>query len=135
MKYTGMGPQPDDLYLPSGWVCTQWDGTILTFTRDDGRFELVATPSATTPQYADLGLLQCWEMTVHQRCEDFTSETLIGHVPTQQAAATGLRASMKAINRALQETEATEWLVLSPILAEIEVPSAMSLTAGTENTS
>jgi hypothetical protein len=133
MKYTTMRPQPSDRSLPSGWICTQWTATTLTVTRDGGRFELVAIPTSTAMQCADLGMGQCWEVTAHQRHGDLTNETLIGHVPTQKAAATVLRASMNAINRALHETETTEWMALSSVLAEIEVPYAIALGADVED--
>lgn len=126
-----MRPVPDDCSLPPGWVCTQWTTTALTVICDSGRFELVAT--RTEPPSTDLGLMKCWAVTAHQRHGDLTSEMLIGHVPTQETAATVLRASMAAINHALQETDATEWMALGSVLAEIEVPSAMSLATEVED--
>jgi hypothetical protein len=71
-------------------------------------------------------------VTARQQYDDLTSETLIGHVLTQEAAATVVRASMDAINCALQETDATEWLALRSVLAGIEVPSGMSLAPDSE---
>jgi hypothetical protein len=124
-----MSPLPEDVQLPSGWVCKHVDADVLVFVRSTGELEVEAACVDGT-QPLPFELTQCWEVTCRLRARESASECSIGRVTTRAAAVAALRSCMEHANRLVRRDGSTGTLTPSAIAAGVdlrgEVPSPTS---------
>lgn len=124
-----MSPLPEDVQLPSGWVCKRIETDELVFARSAGGLEVEAT-FVDGAQPLPFELTQCWEVTCRLRARESASECSIGRVTTRAAAVEALQSCMEHANRLVRRDGSTDTLTPGAIAGEIdlrgEIPSPTS---------
>ena len=121
-----MSPLPEDVQLPSGWVCKRIEADELVFAHGTGGLEVEAACVDET-QPLPFDLTRCWEVVCRLRAGESSSECSVGRVTTRAAAVEALRSCMKHANRLVGRGGSTEALTPGAIAADVdlrgEVPS------------
>jgi hypothetical protein len=137
MEGMDMSPLPEDVQLPSGWVCKRIDADELVFAHGTGGLEVEAACIDGT-QPLPFELTQCWEVTCRLRARESASECSIGRVTTRAAAVEALRSCMEQANRLVRRDGSTDTLTPSAIAGGVdlrgEVPSPTSSHDSTHRT-
>lgn len=121
-----MNPLPEDLQLPSGWVCRRVRADELVLGRNRDGFEVVASRTDDAdrlPFEPSCG----WTLSCRLRAGESVSERTIGRVSTRPAAVDALRACMERVTELAAATGSAQGLSLAAVVRDIrgecELPS------------
>jgi hypothetical protein len=120
-----MNPLPEDLQLPSGWVCKRACADELVLGRCADGFEVVATRTSDADRLP-FEPSRGWDLSCRIRVGESVNRRSIGRVSTQRAALTALRSCMERVTE-LADARSADELSLAVVVQDIhnrcEIPS------------
>ena len=113
-----MNPLPEDLQLPSGWLCKRVCTDELVLGRSTDGFEVIATRTSDAdrlPFEPSCG----WDLSCRLRAGESVSQRPIGRVSTQSAALAALRSCMERVTELATTTGSADGLSLAVVVRDI----------------